>query len=338
MTLLIVYAVIAVGVSFLCSLLEAGILSLPRSYVESMATRGSDAGRRLKVMKESIDRPLAAILTLNTVAHTVGAAGVGAQAAVVFGSAAVGIASAVMTLLVLVFSEIIPKTLGAVHAKTLAPFTAYATQALIVICLPIVIPLEWLNKLIGRPGEGESISRAELLATIRLGGSSGALAEREFRVATNLMAMVAVKLGDVMTPRTVVFALDAGATVERVMAEHHPLRFARVPVYEQSIDKVTGYVTRFAITNAVHAGLSDQTIASMAEPITVLPVAGTVSDALEEMIRNHQHIALIVNEYGGTVGIVTLEDLIETLLGAEIVDETDVVTDMRVLAKKRRGV
>lgn len=337
MLLLIIYAVVAVGVSFLCSLLEAGILSLPRSYVESMAARGSDAGRRLKAMKESIDRPLAAILTLNTIAHTVGAAGVGAQAAVVFGSAAVGIASAVMTLLVLVFSEIIPKTLGAVHAKTLATFTAYATHALIIICLPIVIPLEWLNKLIGRPGEGESISRAELLATIRLGGSSGALAEREYRIATNLIAMAGVKLGDVMTPRTVVSALDADTTVGYVMANHHPLRFNRVLLYERSIDRVTGYVTRFAITNAMSAGLTGQHLATMATPIIALPVSGTVSDALEEMTRKHQQIALIVDEYGGTAGIVTLEDLIETLLGTEIVDETDLVADMRDLARKRRG-
>ncbi|MEM1330952.1 MAG: CNNM domain-containing protein [Planctomycetota bacterium] len=337
MTLLIFYAVIAVGVSFLCSLLEAGILSLSRSYVESLAAKGSKSGRRLKAMKESIDRPLAAILTLNTVAHTVGAAGVGAQAAVVFGSAAVGIASAVMTLLVLVFSEIIPKTLGAIHAKPLAPFTAFTTQALIILCLPIVIPLEWLNKLIGRPGEGESVSRAELLATIRLGGTSGALADREYRVATNLISMASVKLGEVMTPRTVVFALDGSITVGDVMNEHHPVRFARVPIYDESIDKVIGYATRFALNNAMLANERGKPLSELAEPMIVLPEAGTVSDALEELIHKQQHIALLVDEYGGTAGIVTLEDLIETLLGTEIIDETDLVADMRELAKQRKN-
>lgn len=336
MTLLIIFGVLAIAISFLCSLLEACLLSVPRSYVESMVEKGSESARHLKKMKESIDRPLAAILTLNTVAHTIGAAGVGAQAAVVFGSKAVGIASAVMTILVLVFSEIIPKTLGARHAKPLAGFSAWTIRVLIWICLPLIIPLEAINRLIGSSHEGETVSRAELLSTIRLGGSSGALHDRELRVATNLMAMSSVKLSDVMTPRTVVFALDADKTVAEVLTEHHPIRFGRIPVYEDTVDHVKGYVTRINIHSANHAGESHKTVGEIAKPMAVLPESATVGDALDQIIRKQQHIALLVDEYGGTAGIVTLEDLVETLLGAEIVDETDIVADMRTLAKRRR--
>lgn len=336
MTLLIFFGVLAIAVSFLCSLLEACLLSVPKSYVDSLAEHGSEAAKHLKKMKESIDRPLAAILTLNTVANTIGAAGVGAQAAVVFGSKAVGVVSAVMTLLVLVFSEIIPKTIGARHAKPLVPFATWAIRVLSVLCLPLLIPLEAINRLIGSPHEGERISRAELLATIRLGGTSGALHDRELRVATNLMAMSSVKLSDVMTPRTVVFALESHKTVAEVLAAHHPIRFGRIPVYEGSIDKVKGYVTRINIHSANHAGEGHKAVGELAKPMAVLPESATVGDALDQIIRKQQHIALLVDEYGGTAGIVTLEDLVETLLGAEIVDETDLVADMRTLAKRRR--
>ena len=336
MILLIVYGVLAVAVSFLCSLLEASLLSLPRSYVESLVERGSKVGRRLKQMKEAIDRPLAAILTLNTIAHTVGAAGVGAQAMEVFGDAAVGVASAVMTLLVLVFSEIIPKTLGAVHAKALAGFTAIAVRVLIVICLPIIVPLEWVNRVVSRSTENESISRAELIATIRLGQTSGVLRDLEHRVALNLMAIFNVRLSEVMTPRTVVFSLPADKTVGEVISSHGPLRFGRMPVWDGKPDNVIGYVTRFAIQGAAHRGENDKPIGELAESIPVLPESGRVGHALDLLMRDHRHIALVVDEFGGVAGIVTLEDLIETLLGNEIVDETDTVTDMREFARVRR--
>lgn len=337
MTLLILYAVLAVGVSFLCSLLEASLLSLPRSYVESLVERGSGFGARLKQMKDSIDRPLAAILTLNTVAHTVGAAGVGAQAAEVFGSAAVGAASAVMTLLILVFSEIIPKTLGAEHARPLAGFTAVTVRVLIFICLPVIVPLEWLNRLVGRSTGEAAISRAELIATIRLGQTSGALHDREHRMALNLMALSTTRLGEVMTPRPVVFSLPASMTVGGAMDEHHPLRFARIPVWEGDPDRVTGYVPRFAILEAEHRGERDRPIGELAVGIVALPESGTVGDALDRLIKDQRQVAMVVDEYGTFEGIVTLEDLLESLLGDEIVDETDTVADMRELARHRRA-
>lgn len=335
MTLLITYAALAIMVSFLCSLMEACLLSIPRSYVESLVEAGSPGGAALAGMKDNIDRPLAAILTLNTIAHTVGAVGVGAQAAVVFGSAAVGVASAVMTLLVLVVSEIIPKTMGAVYARQLAAPAALTIRLMILISLPLIVPLEWVNRLFGYRRGQERLSRAELLSTIRLGEASGALQQREFRVVKNLMALSDLRVEEVLTPRTVVFSLPREMTVDQAWREHYPLRFARIPVYSGDPEEVTGYVLRFAIHRAHAEGRGDTTLEQLSEPIMVFPEMATVARALEKMIEQKRHIALVVDEFGGMSGIVTLEDLLESLLGEEIVDETDTVADMQELARRR---
>ena len=335
MTLLIFYASLAIGVSFLCSMLEAGLLSVPRSYVEALVQRNSWTGRTLKRMKDNIDRPLSAILTLNTVAHTVGAAGVGAQAAVVFGDAAVGAASALMTLLILVLSEIIPKTLGAVHNKRLAPMTAMTALTMMVLTWPIVVALESLNRLIGGGKQHEGLSRAELLATLRMGHKGGALGENEYRALSNLLTLSKVSLERVMTPRTVLFALPKKLTVAEVREDLGPLRFARIPVYGHDLDEVTGYVPRFEIQKAIADENSDKTLEELSREIPAMPESLPVSRALEKMLSGHHQISLVVDEYGGVEGIVTLEDLLETLLGREIVDETDIATDMQVLAKQK---
>jgi len=336
MALLILFGLFAIGVSFLCSLLEACLLSLPRSYVASLVDRGAPFAELLREMKDQIDRPLAAILTLNTIAHTAGAAGVGAQAAVVFGSGAVGVASAVMTLLVLVFSEIIPKTLGAMHARALALPAAVTIRGMIWLCLPIIVPLEWINRLVGAGSREETLSRAELIATMQLGHRSGALRQREFELASNLITLREVKLESVMTPRTVVFRLPEQTTAKQ-FASHEPLRFSRIPVFDQSDpERITGYVPRFAVQASLIAGRGDNPIGSLKREMPVLPEGGSVGVALDTLIRMKCHIAQVVDEYGGFAGIVTLEDLLETLLGEEIVDESDRVADMRTLASKPR--
>ena len=338
MTLLLVYALAALGISFLCSLLEACILSLPRSYVESLVERGSSFGPLLREMKQNIDRPLAAILTLNTVAHTAGAIGVGAQAAVVFGSGSVGVASAVMTVLVLVASEIIPKTLGAVHARRLAVPAALTIRGLIYLTLPLIIPLEWVSRLVGSQPQVDQVGRAELLATIRLGKVSGAMARREYEIAMNLIALAKIRLSEVLTPRTVVFTLPARQTAAEAIAKHHPIRFARIPVVDDDPDRPVRYVPRFDIHAAESSGKGATALSDLARPMLILPETGTVGDALDALIHRGEHIALIVDEFGAMAGIVTLEDLVESLLGTEIVDETDAVADMRELARARRGV
>lgn len=338
MTLLILYAALAIGVSFLCSLLEAALLSLPRSYVESLVERGAWAGPVMRRMKENIDRPLAGILTLNTVAHTVGAAGVGAQAAVVFGSRSVGVVSAVMTLAILVFSEIVPKTLGAVHARLLAAPTALLIRVIIVVSYPIILPLEGINRLLRFRQDGDDqdrLSRAELLATIRLGQSAGTVRTQEYRIATNLLALSDMRLTDVLTPRTVVFSLPRHMTAQEVLESYNPIAFARIPLYDTDPEQAAEYVRRYAIHAAVSDGRGDTPLAELAVPLPIVAELMSVADALERFVQERWHIARVVDEYGGMAGVVSLEDLLETLLGEEIVDETDPVTDMQELARRR---
>ena len=336
MTLLLIYGIGSIMVSFLCSLLEACLLSVPSGYIEVLVERGSKYGRLLKKMKSNIDRPLSAILTLNTVAHTVGAMGVGVQSAEVFGSTAVGIASAIMTLLVLVVSEIIPKTLGAVHAKRLAIPATVTMRVMIWLCMPILIPLEWINRLLRSPGHGAAMSRDELLATVRLGHAGGEVSEREMTIVSNLIGLAQVRLEDVMTPRTVLFTLPETTTVGEAFDNHRPFRFSRIPLRGESVDEIRGFVSRFVIDEARVAGENDRPLSELATPMTVFPEAATVGNSLSRMIEGNQHIALVVDEHGGTAGVVSLEDLVETLLGDEIVDEADLIDDMRELARRRR--
>lgn len=335
MTMLVIYATLALGVSFLCSLLEASLLSLPRSQVESMVAQGSPVGRAMKKLKDNIDRPLAAILTLNTIAHTVGAAGVGAEAAHLFGEAWIGVVSGVMTLAILIFSEIIPKTLGASNARALAGMTAWTSNAMITLCYPIILGLEQMNKLIGAKSHQDHIGRMEILATIRLGQEGGSLAAREHRTMMNLMSMSKIKVSDVLTPRTVIFALPAETTVNEVTQNNTPIRFARIPLYENSIDDAQRYVTRYDLMQALGADKGDEPLRVFSRPLPAIPEQASVSDALDFLLGKREHIALVVDEHGGVEGIVTLEDALETLLGEEIVDETDPVADMRVLARRR---
>lgn len=337
MELLIFYAALAIGVSFVCSMLEAALLSLPHSHVQVLVDAGSRAGTRLADMKQNIDRPLTAILTFNTIANTVGAVGVGAQAASVFGDHAIGIASAILTAMILVVSEIIPKTLGALHTKRLAGATAVLTSFMMLLCYPLIWAIERLSRAFGYARRTQWISRAELIAALRLGQRGGSLARHEFHVISHVLALGNVRLSDILTPRTVLFALPRDMTVEQAIDEHQPIRYARFPVYGESMDNITGYVARYDMRKA-HAGDGrDQTLAQIAKPIEVLPNTASVADALEMMLQKQQHITLVVDEHGGTAGIVTLEDTLETLLGQEIVDETDLVVDMRKLAKLRAG-
>ncbi len=328
------YLALALGVSFLCSLLEAGLLSLPRSHVELLVQQGKRSGRLLRAMKQNLDRPLAAILTLNTIAHTVGAAGVGAQSLVIFGSWAVAWASAIVTLLILVLSEIIPKSLGAAHTKRLAPFTALATQGLIWVTLPLIIPLQWVSRWLNRGAAHGMITRDEVAMTAELGRMAGELRPEESRVIRNLLGLHRVPVEDVMTPRPVMFTLPQTATVAEVVAEHPRLRFSRMPIHSGDADHITGQVTRHKIMAANNEGRGDATLAELASPLMEVGEQTSVADTLERMVERQQHVFRVVDEFGGTAGLVTQEDCIETLLGVEIVDETDSVEDMRDAARQ----
>lgn len=331
MLLLIFYLSLALGVSTLCSLVEASILSLKQSHIARLLKDGRRTGRMLEGMKKSIDRPLAAILTLNTIAHTVGAAGVGAEALVVFGHAYVAITSAILTILILVVSEIIPKTLGAVYAPRLATFTAYSIQGMIFLTYPLVYIFQKLSRFIGGGGHAR-LTRDEVALTAELGHSEGALDEGEAKVIMNLLRLNKINVDRIMTPRNVVYMLQKDMTVEEVMEKHPRLRFGRIPIYANGPDEIAGQVLRSRLYESFRDEKGKQQLKDIAHPIHALPETATVAQALNQFVQRREHLFHVVDEYGGTAGIVTLEDAIETLLGVEIVDETDLVEDMRKLA------
>jgi len=334
MILFLIYLTMAVGVSFLCSLLEAALLSVPRSHVAVMVERGGRAGKRLEKMKDDVDRPLAAILTLNTFAHTLGAAGVGAQAAVLWGEAWVGLVGFVVTLMILIFSEIIPKTLGAVHAKGLAGFTTWTVHGMIVLLWPLVAACNGISKLLaGRHRAVPLISRDEVRSLSRLAHEEGAIDQNEARVMSNLIALRDVSVEQVMTPRRVVFVLREDQTVGEA-TEGEPPRFARIPVVGESLDDVKGLVHRHDLFKARNEGRADAKLSELVRPAHIVPKMAKLPAVLEKFLERREHLFLVVDEYGGAAGIVTLEDVLETLLGAEIVDETDSVADMQKLAKQ----
>ena len=334
MILLMAYLLLALVVSFLCSLMEAVLLSVPRSYIAVLVEQNTVAGKRLQRMKDDVDKPLAAILTLNTFAHTLGAAGVGAQAAHLWGDAWVGAVSFVVTLLVLVFSEIIPKTLGAIHTKKLAPFIAWIIQCLIVILRPVVAACNWISRLLsGRKQALPHVSRDEVRSFAHMALAEGAIDRTEATLLRNLIALRDVTVEDVMTPRTVVFTLRADQTVGEIAGDGPP-RFARVPIIGASLDDPKGVVHRQDLFQAFCTGNTETTVGELARPLHAVPTVAKLPDVLKTFVQRREHLFLAIDEYGGSAGVVSLEDVIETLLGLEIVDETDTFDDMQQLARQ----
>jgi CBS domain containing-hemolysin-like protein len=331
-SLLLLYVGIALGFSFVCSLLEASLLSASRSHAEAQAQAGSRAGRLMLKHKLDVQRPITAILTLNTIANTFGAANAGAEAALIFGSAFLGVISAVLTLLILIFSEIIPKTLGAVYWKALMPFTAYTLQGLMLVLFPFVWAFQYLGRLLQPEALEPTVTRVELTALASIGEAEGTLAARESRVLHNLLSLEATRIGDVMTPRTVVMALPETLTVGQVVTRHGVLPHSRLPVFDDDIDAVTGYVLRHDILNATAADRHDTPLTDLRHTVGVVTEHTTLANALERFVVEREHIFLVIDEFGGTAGIITLEDAIEALLGIEILDESDAHEDMRELA------
>ena len=335
MTLLILYISLALGVSFLCSILEATLLSVTPSYIASVERAGKSWGIKLRHLKCEIDRPLAAILSLNTVAHTVGAAGAGAQAAEVYGSAYIGVASAVLTLLILVLSEIIPKTLGAAHWRVLTPLATWVLPPLIWAMYPLVKLSEFIAWMLARRDDGISVSREEVAAMAELGAAQGVLAEGESKILRNLFRADSVCIEDIMTPRTVVYCLNESKRVGDVLAEQEENPFSRVPVYHENIDKATGYVLKSDILLYGARDEMDVKLKELRRPINSVPESMTIPRLFDVLLAKRAIIVVAVDEYGGVTGVVTMEDVVETLLGMEIVDEGDTVEDMRDLARKR---
>jgi len=334
MTLLIVYASVALVFSFLCSIAEAVLLSTTTAHISVMEQEGSRAGELLRELKSDINKPLAAILTLNTIAHTVGAAGAGAQAAVVFGSAWVGAASAVLTLMILVFSEIIPKTLGATYWRSLAGVTAHGLKLLVWVLYPFVLLSEFLTRGLSRGREIEGFSRAEFAAMAELGEQEGQLEERESRILKNMFLLHETRVTDAMTPRPVVFSLPESLTVSEYFDNHYDSRFSRIPVYAGDREQLTGFVLKDDLLLAQARNNTDKTLENYRRELPALPDTTSLSDAFEEVLHQRAHIMMIVDEYGGMEGIITMEDILETLLGLEIMDESDKTADMQQYARR----
>ncbi len=334
MTLLFIYVTIALLFSFLCSIAEAVLLSVTTAHISVLEQEGKASGSLLRKLKGDINKPLAAILTLNTIAHTVGAVGAGAQALLVFGDAWVGLFSAILTLLILVLSEVIPKTLGATYWRALAGITAHGLKLLIKILYPFVILSELLTRRISREKNIEGFNREEFAAMADLGEQEGQLEERESRILKNMFRLHETLVTDVMTPRPVVFSLPESLTVVEYFDKHYDSRFSRIPVYAEHDERFTGFVLKDDLLLAQARNNTDTVLETYRRDLHTLSDKTSLADAFDEVLHQRAHIMVIIDEYGGMEGIITMEDILETLLGLEIVDESDKAADMQSYARR----
>lgn len=334
-TMLIIYGSLALGVSFLCSMLEAVLLSMSMSHVSIMSKTGDKNGVRWSRLKEDDSvKPLTAILTLNTIAHTMGAAGVGAEVSRIWGDDSLTVASIILTLAVLFLSEIIPKTIGAAYWKKLSLPSGFILSGMTKMLAPFFVPLLMFKRLLPK-AESASVTRDELHALADISEEEGELEEDEETVIHNLLALREMPVKDIMTPRTVTLAFEQDWTIRQVLDDTKILRFGRMPVYEESIDQLSGFVLRSDILMAASMDEWDKVLVDMKKPLMTIGVDDSVDFALETFLKSKVQILAVVDEFGGTAGIVTMEDAIETLLGEEIVDELDEHEDMRELAREQ---
>ena len=334
MSLLLIFLLGALAISFLCSLLESVLLSTPISYLTMKEEEGDKNAILFSKLKENPDRPLTAILSLNTIANTVGAAGVGQQATLLFGSQWFGLVSAVMTLLILIFSEIIPKTIGSYHWKRLT-WLSLIMKGLMIVLYPVV----WLVEKIRRPLAGDepdtSISREEVSAMANIGEEEGVIDNSENKVIQNIMKLDDIKAYDVMTPRVVAAIAPESMTLKQFYKQEDLSHYSRIPVYADSPEFITGYIMRYDVLENLAEDKFDQRLRSIKRKIAAFHEETSVSDIWESLLNTKDQIALIIDDYGCFQGIITLEDIIETILGMEIIDENDAFTDMQQYARER---
>ena len=332
---LLFYLFLALVISFFCSIMEAVILSVTPSFVEALEQKSPAIGAKLRQLKLNIDRPLAGILSLNTIANTVGAAGVGAQSLVVFGSAYVALSSAVLTFLILILSEIIPKTLGVLYWKRLTPMAVRVLPVLIGSVYPLVILSQKITRWLSSGKRGPLVTREELKAMTDLARKLGLFSRQESRILKNLLLVGKLKVRDVMTPRPVLFILPSEMTVGEVMSRYPKIRFSRIPIYDGNPENIHS----FALTNDVILEVSRDrphtTLASLSRSVKMVPETMPLILIFEQFLSEGEYVAMVVDEYGGIEGIVTREDVMETLLGIEVVDESDAEADMQALARRQ---
>ena len=333
MDLLVLYFLAAVIISFICSVLESVLLSVNMPYISVLEKERPKVGILLKSHKININKSIASILILNTVANTLGAAAVGAQAERVFGSGAVFYVSIVLTFAILFFAEIIPKTIGATYWKSLAPLAAYIIRFFIWITYPIILMTLFVTNRIKKGDEGHSLSKEELLESALLSEDEGVLDEQESDIIENILKLDDIKVHDILTPRSVVFALDGNRMIKDIIKNEPDIfKYSRIPIYDDTIEKVTGLVL---IKQLFSQALNDDTalLKDIQKDIYRINEQVPVSWALDLFIEKKAHMFLVLDKYDQVEGIVTLEDCVETILGVEIVDESDAHVDMRELAK-----
>lgn len=329
-TLLIVYFCVAIGVSFFCSVWEAVILSVTNPYIANLKNKRPKVGTRLEDLKNRISRPLTSILTLNTISHTVGAMGVASQVSSLGGGKWDAVAGALMTLAILIASEIIPKNLGARYWRAWAPWVSLCLVWLAKVMTPVVWFIEIFSK--GHHSEA-SFSRDELKVMAELGTRQGKLKEDESRILENLLRLGEISVREVMTPRIVVFALTEDTTVQQYLDRHNSSPFSRIPIYSENRDDIKGFVLKHDILLAAAKDQFDLELKELSREIAAMPQITKLTDAFQHLVANRHHVAIVLDEYGGLSGLVTMEDVVETLLGLEIVDEADTREDMQEFAR-----
>lgn len=333
--LLIFFISLSLIVSFLCSISEAALLTMTPSYIDTLSEEDPKGAMLLKNVKvDNIEKSISAILTLNTVAHTLGSLGAGAQAVIVFGNAWFGVFSAVMTLIILIGTEIIPKTIGTAYWRRLAIPVAYYVRAINIALLPIIWVTEKISRLLTRGNQESSFNRHEFLALANQGESSGQMTEMETRIIKNSLALGMINVEDIVTPRSVVTAFDENMTVGDVFARYPKLPFSRFPIFNEDLDNATGFVLKSDLLIAKANQEIHTPIKQFRRDIHFVFAKLKLFDLLDLMLKQRVHIALAVGEFGEVKGLVSLEDVLETLLGLEIVDEFDRVDDMQALARQ----
>ncbi|MBI9073375.1 MAG: DUF21 domain-containing protein [Melioribacteraceae bacterium] len=335
MLALISYLFLALFVSFLCSIMESVLLSTPQSFLIVMQDKGHHWAKSFIDLKIKIDKPLSAILSLNTVAHTVGAAGVGAQAVKVFGDASFGIVSAILTILILVITEIIPKTIGAKYWRKLSKISFFTIKTMMVLTYPLVIMSSVITKVIANNKDEKSTSREEIAALASIGADEGLFSEKENKIIQNILKLKNIKVTEIMTPRVVVAVADENLRLQDFLKNKDYLNYSRIPIFSGNDENITGYVLRQQVFENLAEEKHELILKDIKREILVFPYSTALYMLWEKLLEKKEHIALIVDEYGGLDGIVTMEDVIETLLGLEIVDENDTVTDMQKYARER---
>lgn len=333
--MIFVYLFGALAISFLCSVLEAVLLSTPMSFITAKEQEGKKSATLLKNLKNSVDRPVGAILSLNTIAHTIGSAGVGAEVTRIWGDEWFGLASVVLTLLILIFSEIIPKTIGSNSWRSLALPSAGVIKFLIYITYPFVILSELITKLFSTKEKDNTVtvSREEVSAMVDMGTDEGVFKESESRIIKSCLKLSNVKAKEIMTPKIVLEMADESMSLKEFY-DANDWRFSRIPIFKEDKDNVTGYVLKDIILEELSEDQFDIKLSEMKRPILTFSEDESVFTIWEKMLGMREHISIIVDEFGGLRGVVTMEDVLETMIGVEIVDEQDTTTDMQELARE----